>query len=324
MPLARRIVCSAPARANLIGNPSDQYGGTTLGVSLPPRAWAVLDAREPGRIDGAPEIARAVLEQLGFDRPDFGICLATEIPRQSGIAGSTALVVALLRAVLTWQGRSLSGYALAELARSVERERMGVQCGYSDQYLCSFGGLRHLDLRGKRFDSDGGPFATVEDLSGEVRELPFVVAYTGVQHSSDAVHRPIRERWLVGEPDVVAAYERIAEIGVLGKSALQRGDWPAFGRLMNENHALQRALGGSGPANEVLIEAALAAGAPGAKLAGAGGGGTIVALDAGLAAGALEAALRAAGAAVLYRPVLAPGVQLEPVDATLPPAGGLL
>ena len=324
MPLARRIVCSAPARANLIGNPSDQYGGTTLGVSLPPRAWAVLDSREPGRIDGAPEIARAVLEQLGFGRPDFGICLATEIPRQSGIAGSTALVVALLRAVLAWQGRSLSGYALAELARSVERERMGVQCGYSDQYLCSFGGLRHLDLRGKRFDADGGPFATVEDLSGEVRELPFVVAYTGVQHSSDAVHRPIRERWLVGEPDVVAAYERIAEIGVLGKSALQRGDWPAFGRLMNENHALQRALGGSGPANEVLIEAALAAGAPGAKLAGAGGGGTIVALDAGLAAGALEAALRAAGAAVLYRPVLAPGVQLEPVDATLPPAGGLL
>jgi galactokinase/mevalonate kinase-like predicted kinase len=325
VPLARRIVCSAPARANLIGNPSDQYGGTTLGVSLPPRAWAALDAREPGRIDGAPELARAVLEQLGFGRPDFGIQLATEIPRQSGIAGSTALVVALLRAVLTWQGRSLSRYALAELARSVERERMGVQCGYSDQYLCSFGGLCHLDLRGKRFDGGGGgPFATVEDLSGEVRELPFVVAYTGVQHSSDAVHRPIRERWLAGEPEVVAAYERIAEIGVLGKSALQRGDWPAFGRLMNENHALQRALGGSGPANEVLIEAALAAGAPGAKLAGAGGGGTIVALDAGLAAGALEAALRAAGAAVLYRPVLAPGVQLEPVDATLPPAGGLL
>ena len=319
---ARRIVCSAPARANLIGNPSDQYGGSTLGVSLPPRAWAALDASEPGQVEGAPEIARAVLAQLGIERPGFGIRLVTEIPRQSGIAGSTALVVALLRAVLAWLGRTPSPYALAELARTVERERMGVQCGYSDQYLCCFGGLRHLDLRGKRFDGDGGPFATVEDLSAEVRELPFVVAYTGVSHSSDAVHRPIRERWLAGEVEVVAAYERVAEIGALGKSALQRGDWPALGRLMNENHAIQRDLGGSGPANEALIEAALAAGALGAKLAGAGGGGTIVALDAGLPAGALEAALSAAGAAVLYRPVLAPGVQLERSDSTLPPAGG--
>jgi len=320
--LARRIVCSAPARANLIGNPSDQYGGTTLGVSLLPRAWAALDSSEPGRIDGAPEVARALLAQLGIERPDFGIQLATDIPRQSGIAGSTALVVALLRALLAWQGRTLSRYALAELARSVERERMGIQCGYSDPYLCSFGGLHYLDLRGKRFDGEGGPFATVEDLSAEVRELPFVVAYTGTQHSSDVVHRPIRARWLAGEPEVVAAYERVAEIGVLGKSALQRSDWPALGQLMNENHALQRSLGGSGPANEALIEAALAAHAPGAKLAGAGGGGTIVALDVGLPAGALEAALRAAGAAVLYRPVLAPGVQLEPADANLPPAGG--
>jgi galactokinase/mevalonate kinase-like predicted kinase len=318
---ARRIVCSAPARANLIGNPSDQYGGATLGVSLPPRAWAALDARAPGRIEGGAEIAHAVLAQLGIEQADFGIELATEIPRQSGIAGSTALVVALLRAVFAWQGRSISAYALAELARRVEREQMGVTCGYADQYLCTFGGLRHLDLRGKGLDSDG-PLATVEDLSGAVSELPFLVAYTGVRHSSDAVHRPIRERWLAGEQAVVEAYRRIAEIGVLGKSALQLCDWPLLGQLMNENHAIQRELGGSGPANEQLIAAARNAGASGAKLAGAGGGGTIVVLTHGVAEPVLEAALREAGATTFYRPVLAPGVQLEPAAATLPRNGG--
>ena len=320
--LARRIVCSAPARANLIGNPSDQYGGSTLGVSLPLRAWAALDAAAPGRITGAPEIARAVLAHLEVVEPDFGIRLATEIPRQSGIAGSTALVVALVRAVLAWQRRTLPLHALAELARAVERERMDVQCGFVDQYLCTFGGLRHVDLRGKRFDGTDGPFATVEDLAPHVGELPFVLAYTGVRHSSDSVHRPIRARWLAGEARVVAAYERVAEIGVLGKSALQRGDWAGLGRLMNENHAIQRGLGGSGPANEALIEAALAAGAPGAKLAGAGGGGTIVALWLERDAAPLESALRAAGAAAFYRPALVPGVRLEPADATLPPDGG--
>jgi mevalonate kinase len=162
----------------------------------------------------------------------------------------------------------------------------------------------------------------VEDLGGEAPALPFLLAHTGVRHSSDAVHRPLRERWLAGEPEVVAAYARVAELGVLGKSALQRGDWAAFGALMNENHALQRGLGGSGPENEKLIDAALAAGALGAKLAGAGGGGTIVALWPAADAAPLEAALHAAGAAALWRPALAPGVRLEPPDAMLPRSGG--
>jgi mevalonate kinase len=80
---------------------------------------------------------------------------------------------------------------------------------------------------------------------------------------------------------------------------------------MNENHALVRDLGGSGEPNEALIAAALAAGAPGAKLAGAGDGGTIVALCPFADATPLEAALRRAGAAALYRPRREPGVRIE-------------
>lgn len=310
-------MCSAPARANLIGNPSDQYGGCTLAVSLAPRAWVALEAtRSPG--PEIPPLAAAVLAQLGGGEPGFRISLASEIPRQSGIAGSTALVVALVRAVLAWRDEHPAPHALAELARRVERNGLGVQCGFVDHYLCSFGGLRHVDLGAKDADGEGEAFATVEDLAPAVASLPFVVAYTGVRHSSDAVHRPLRERWLAGEPAVVSGYRRIAEIGALGRDALCRGDWATLGRLMNENHSIQRELGGSGPANEALIRAALAAGALGAKLAGAGGGGTVVAL--GHEREALEAALRDAGARVLYRPVLAPGVQLEPEDAILPPA----
>jgi galactokinase/mevalonate kinase-like predicted kinase len=316
----RRIVCSAPARANLIGNPSDQYAGCTVGVSLAPRAWVALTEGRPDDRE-LPVLATAVLAQLAVGARDFGVSLASEIPRQSGIAGSTALVVALVHAVLAWRGERLDPHALAELARRIERERLGVQCGFVDQYLCTFGGLRHVDLGAKGPDGEGAAFATVEDLAPRVvPELPFVVAYTGVRHSSDAVHRPLRERWLAGEPAVVSGYARIAALGALGREALVRRDWPALGAWMNENHAIQRALGGSGPANEALIEAARAAGALGAKLAGAGGGGTIVALS--HEPRRLEAALREAGARALYRPVLAPGVQREPDDAILPNDGG--
>ena len=80
---------------------------------------------------------------------------------------------------------------------------------------------------------------------------------------------------------------------------------------MNENHALQRELGGSGPANERLIAAARRAGAPGAKLAGAGQGGTVVALWPDDDPGPLESALREAGATTLLRPRPCEGVLLE-------------
>ncbi len=98
---------------------------------------------------------------------------------------------------------------------------------------------------------------------------------------------------------MVGAYERITAIAREGKTALLRADWSRLGALMNENHAIQRGLGGSGESNERLIAAALGAGALGAKLAGAGGGGTIVALWTHADAAPLESALRAAGATAL-------------------------
>ena len=327
------IVVSAPGRANLIGNPSDQYGGCTLACSVPLRARVRLDPKAPGRLSAGGEeanvsgrgdlarrgdaldLGRAVLAHFGLEAPPFGLAYRSEIPRQSGMAGSTALFVAAVHAVSRALGRELRGHALAEAARTAEAEGLGVQCGYVDQYACTFGGLRHVDLRAKSVARDDAVYATVEDLGPHVPALPFLLAYTGVRHSSDAVHRPIRQRWLAGEPEVVEAYREVAEIGVRGKSALQRGDFDELGALMNRNHAIQRGLGGSGEPNERLIAAALAAGAPGAKLAGAGDGGTIVALWPEGDRAPLEGALREAGAAALYPVSLEPGVRREPDPA---------
>ena len=243
--MSRRIAASAPGRANLIGNPSDQYGGCTLACSVGLRARVLLDAATPGRIAASGEstrvacesgselrgdaldLGRVALAHEGLTSPPFGISYESEIPRQSGMAGSSALMVALLAAIDAWQGQRRERSALAEAAREAEASGLGLQCGFVDQYACSYGGLLHVDLRGKSFDEGAdGPFATVEDLGARGPALPFVLAYTGVRHSSDSVHRPIRERWLKGEREVVLGYARVAAIGVQGKTAFQRGDWP--------------------------------------------------------------------------------------------------
>lgn len=338
----RRLVVSAPGRANLIGNPSDQYGGCQVSCSLPLRARVRMEASEETVLRCGEEtqivrsdadlalrgdlldLGRAVLEattrvssrRAARRLPHASIHYESEIPLRSGLAGSTALVVALLHALLTWRGERPGGHLLAEAARHLERHDLGIVCGFGDQYMAVFGGLRFLEFRGKAHGAPGEEscLATVEDLAPFVRELPFVLAFTGVGHASSAVHAPIRERWLAGERTVVEGYERIAALGALGKRALLAGDHATLGAAMNENHAIQRDFGGSGASNERLIAAALAAGASAAKLAGAGQGGTIVALWTDPDATPLERALRAAGAETLLRPQPVTGVLSEVGD----------
>jgi galactokinase/mevalonate kinase-like predicted kinase len=329
---AHRIRVTAPARANLLGNPSDLYGGAVLACSVPLRARVWFDTGEGCRLEAEGrgvalrgpsdlalrgdrfDLARAVLAELG---PPSGCTIRweTEIPLQSGLAGSTALLVALVRGLLAWRGESLAPDALAERARWIERTRLGITCGFVDHYLCSFGGLRFVDLRGKERDLPPGesPLASCEPVAAPPGPLPFLLAQTGVRHHSGQVHAPIRTRWERGEPEVVAAYVRLRELAFEGRAAFERAEWGRLGALMDENHAVQQRLGGSGQANDRLIEAARRAGAPGAKLAGAGHGGTIVALWPDPDARALETALRRAGAVGFHRPEAVPGVQLEPV-----------
>jgi len=327
----RRLVVSAPGRANLVGNPSDQYGGCQVSCSVPLRACVTLEESPETRLaTGAAEqriastldlalrgdrldLGRAALRFAGPPLPRARIAYESEIPLRGGLAGSTALVVALLRALLAWRGEELDGHRLAEAARRLEREDLGIVCGFGDQYMAVFGGLRFLDFRGKAHGDamETACFATVEDLAPWVPRLPFVLGSTGVQHASTAVHAPIRERWLAGERAVVEGYARVMALGGEGKRALLEGDWLRLAAAMNENHAIQRGLGGSGESNERLIAAALAAGAPGAKLAGAGQGGTIVALWPDPNAAPLDRALRAAGATAIHRLEPVAGVTIE-------------
>ncbi len=327
----RQVICSAPGRAGIIGNPTDMYGGAVLSCSVPMRARVTLTANArlslqtngqtcaiAGRADLRPrgdafDVARAVLDYLRLPRLECHIHYESDIPERSGMAGSTALVVALLQALLAWRGEYPSPYQLAERARYIELNYLKVVCGYQDAYMCTFGGLNYMDFRGKQFyrQAEAELFATVEQMAPFIPQLPFVLAFTGVRHASSGVHKPLRERWLEGDPVVVEGYRRIAELALTGKKALLMGDWPLLGRVMNDNHAIQRALGGSGESNERLIAAALEAGAPGAKLAGAGDGGTIIALWPVPDASWLERALLDAGATALYRPAVMPGAIVE-------------
>jgi len=321
--------CSAPGRCGIIGNPTDMYGGSVISCTIDRRAVVTIEPASSLQLctngqtltiknnndlllnDDLFDVGRAVLDYLGGEDLRCRISYQTEIPVKAGVSGSTALTVALLYGLLRFKGKDYHLYRVAELARHIELNHLRIVCGYQDAYMCTFGGLNYMDFRGKQFYREASEelYATIEPLQNYVPSLPMVLAHTGVAHLSGAVHKPLRERWLEGDPIVRNAYEEIASLAREGKKALLAGDWPRLGHLMNQNHTIQRDLGGSGESNERYIRIALDHGALGAKLAGAGNGGTIIALCP--EPEPVKNALQAAGSDLVFIPTPCEGVRLD-------------
>lgn len=323
------IRVTAPGRAGIIGNPTDGYGGALISCAIENRAVVTIEPADHLIIENpcgksvlkwendflnhgdSFDVVRCVLRYFKLYNLKARITTDTCIPEQSGLAGSTALLTAVLSAIVSFVGKSFHKYHLAELNRVIELNFLKVQCGYQDAYMTTFGGINYIDFRGKEYYKplEQEQYATVEPLNAYIKDLPFVVAHTGVRHHSGQFHKPLRERWLEGDPKVIKAYKDIAELAREGKKALINQDWHQLAYLMNENHRIQNSLSDSGDEVNYMIKLARANGALGAKLAGAGGGGTIIALT--LDPQRTRKALSGAGATFINLHPNAAGVSIE-------------
>jgi len=228
------------------------------------------------------------------------IAIWSEVLRQSGLGGSSLFIIltlAGLREFYQLDRRIHNDYVLAELTQRVEAKELNITCGYADRYIPIFGGIAYLDYRGKLHQKElySEPLVTIERLDEWIDELPIVAITTGIKHDSGDVHgcmRPIyieqHQAWIRqgGEYPIMVRLMRGAwETAWRGKIALLNNDLVAFGQLMNRNHSLvdemMRYCGfqeGAGWANNLFIKSALSFGAFGAKLTGAGAGGSVYAL----------------------------------------------
>jgi len=258
---------------------------------------------------GGLDLLKGAINRLYQHSPEFrqkyarhGIRIATwsQVPRQSGLGGSSLFVLMMLgalRQVYDLDLRFHNEYVLSELTQRVEALELGITCGFADRYVPLFGGLGYLDYRGKLHHRPLGqePFVTYERLDAWVEALPLVAICTGIQHDSGDVHGRMRPRYLEEQqaweqqggpmPPMVRWMTSAWEAAWRGKIALLQGDYAAFGSLMYENHRLVKEMmmycgftDGAGRANNLLIETARRTGALGAKLTGAGGGGSVFAL----------------------------------------------
>ncbi len=306
----KAIKASAPGRYGIVGNPSDIYGGVVVSCSVAERATCLLSFDGRSRLPEDLTLWHAATARFPLD--GASVSWESDIPRSSGLAGSTALLAATLACVLVARRQApdlesgAGRMAFAELLRDVERRETGVVCGYQDAVMTVFGGLQRMSFAGKHPAVEGGPAATMRPLDAP---LPFLLVTTGVERLSGSVHGPMRERWLSGDREVVRGMERISRLGELGARALEQGDLAALAEAMAENHAIIASLGGSGAPVDELVGACLECGAMAAKLAGAGLGGTVIALSEDL--DGLERRLRERGYARFARPAVTPGLRVE-------------
>jgi len=228
-----------PARINILGNPSDANEGAhqTISAAVNIRAgvicrpapdWTLsyllrqgenqfqLSHSLPlpaGRLPAYGtefDLALAGLRILLAHSPEFrakfpsrplSLSFWSDVPRQSGLGGSTLIVLNTLLALVHWYDldrRRHNPYVLAELTQRAEEQELGITCGFADRYVPLFGDIAYLDYRGKLFHLpfQQEPYVTYEKLGHLVEPPPLVAVSSGIPHHSGDLHRPMRARYL--------------------------------------------------------------------------------------------------------------------------------
>ena len=316
-----RIVTSAPTRIDLAGGTIDIWPlylfhpfAQTVNAAISLRATATIESRVDTRIvirsidTGATVEAddwrelrtRKELRLLSllvhfFEARGLTLTTSSESPAGAGIAGSSALNVAVCAALAEWTRRHYEPEALLQVAMNVEAQTINVPTGVQDYRPALYGGIAALEL-----DVDGIRRVPLHvDLAELQRRV--VLCYTGEPRNSGTNNWEITKKHIDGDPFIFDCFERIRDTAVMMRDALTAGDWDAVGQAIAEEWSNRKRLapGVTTPAIDDLIGRALAAGATAAKVCGAGGGGCLFCYGPADRRQAIAEALSAGGARIL-------------------------
>lgn len=258
----------APGKVILLGEHAVVYGHPALAAAIPRFVTVELEPAGEVRIElpGAVQTPFPVVEAAArmareAGLPGFFARVHSEIPLGSGLGSSAALGVALARALRP----GCDPAEAARLAMYVETVLHGSPSGV-DPAACARDGAIYF-VRGEP--------PRVEEARGQAW---LAIALTGIARGTHTTVMPLSQRRAEQPEKVDPLLARLGELARLGRSELERGELEQLGARFDEAHHLLRSLEVSSPELETTVAALRAAGALGAKLTGAGGGGAAIGL----------------------------------------------
>ncbi len=277
---------ASPGKVILLGEHSVVFGEPAIAAAIGRRLEVRIRRDGVRQSAGDAKLEEALVvaaRELGLDAAALSVEVRSTIPPACGLGSSAALSVALVRALADFAGLKPAADAVRRHASRVEDVFHGTASGADvatswDGHIIWFerGDPPRIErLRARE------PFDLVIALSGEVRSTAGPVGRLRQRHGA--------------RPDLYGKFFRLAgDLVRAGRGALEEGDWQTLGALMDTAQGLLNGFGVSTPTLERMIAAARGAGALGAKLSGAGGGGAIIALAPERASDVVDA-LRAGG-----------------------------
>ena len=256
-------------------------GGDGINVVIP--RWGV-EQKVRVTNPGFTGIIAQLLEQLDLDEENMTIEVFPHIPRAMGLGGSSALAVAIIRAIDQAYKLGLKDGRINELAFECEKAAHGTPSGV-DNTVATYGSPLYYQRR------DEQPLFSTLKLG---QPLELVIGMTGKESlTADTVAR-VRASWQQYPERYETIFDQIGHLTMSASDAVKSGQLNELGELMNLCHGYLNALQLSTPELEEMIHVARQNGAVGAKLTGGGGGGSMIALCPDSSA-PVKAAIDAAG-----------------------------
>lgn len=299
----------APARIGLMGNPSDGYFGKTISVAIEdfgadvtlwespsleiiphpvhdPTRFSSLVALEETAVQagyyGGLRLLFATCKKFAeycrthgipLDNRNFTLSYETDIPRQVGLAGSSAIITATVKALMQFYhvtDADIPRPLQPNLILSVETDELEIAAGLQDRVIQTYGRMVFMDFSRALMESRGfGEYVPMDP-----RLLPrLFLAYVDCPSDSGKIHSDVRFRFNRGDADVVEAMRTFAGYAEQARDALQAGDHDRLASLMNANFDLRRRIFGDdvlGAENLEMIGIARDLGFP-SKFSGSGG-----------------------------------------------------
>jgi glucuronokinase len=290
-------------RAGLVGNPSDGYNGRTISFTFDnfraevtlyqsPELEIIPSERDHSRFEsirglvrdvklygyyGGVRLLKAVVKRffdhctqsrIELDDRNFTIRYHSTIPHRVGLAGSSAIITACLRALMSFYQVSIPKTAQANLILAVEKDELRIAAGLQDRVAQVYQGLVFMDFDKALMERQG--HGTYVNLDPSVLPPIYIAYLEDLAEGSEVLHANLRERYDRGDRDVHEAVAFWAELTLTVRTMLECGQGGDIGPLLDSNFDMRRKVCELDEGNIRMVEAARSAGAS-AKFSGSGG-----------------------------------------------------